>query len=153
MTIWRMAFRFGKPVYEMWPHCRELGVAAITYDPLLEVDLSKYPEGEPKHLWDQLASSQKSSLKKLAYRMDVGDIIYVKQGKQIVGKGTVLGPYQFDYEKRLRDPEGVPWCHQVPVDWDPEFKPIDILLGAELMTVLELSGERLKKLENSLTKK
>ena len=88
----------------MWPHCRELGIAAITYYPLHDTDLSRYPKGEPKHLWAQLTSSQKASLRRVAYEMKEGDIIYVKQGPRIVGRGVINGSYQFDYEYRLRSP-------------------------------------------------
>ena len=151
MTIWRMSFRCGNQGYEMWPHCRELGVAAITYYPLENEDLSQYPRGEPAHLWSQLAPTQKSSLSKVAYEMKEGDIIYVKQGPEIVGRGIVKGPYQFDHEHRLLSPDGFSWSHQVLVDWSSDFEPIRILLGSEPSTVLRLSGERLQQLENALT--
>jgi 5-methylcytosine-specific restriction endonuclease McrA len=134
----------------MWPHCRELGVAAITYQPLRYEDLSQHPRGEPKHLWAQLAASQKASLRRVAYEMSEGDIIYVKQGPKIVGRGKVKGPYAFDYEYRLRSPHGEPWAHQVPVDWEPEFTPVNIKLGAEPTTVLPLSGDRLQELMDAL---
>ena len=151
MTVWRMAFRcrlYGS--HPMWPACRELGVAAIAYDPLEHTDLSAYPQGEPKELWDQLASSQKSSLKKVAYEMAEGDVIYVKDGPAIVCRGVVTGPYQFDHEHRIRDPYGTYWNHQVPVDWDLGFRPVNIVLGADLHTVLRLSGERLDRLEQAI---
>ena len=152
MTIWRMSFRCGNQGYEMWRHCRELGVAAITYYPLHHTDLLQYPQGEPKHLWAQLSPSQKASLRRVAYEMREGDIIYAKQGPKIVGRGVVKSPYQFDSEFRLSCPgdEGIPWTHQVTVDWDSDFEPIDILLGSEPLTVLELSGERLQRLEAAL---
>lgn len=134
----------------MWPSCRKLGVAAITYDPLADVDLSKYVRDEPEELWAQLEASQKGSLRKVAYEMKTGDVIYVKQGPQIVGKGIVRGSYQFDYKRRLVDPYRNVWAHQVPVDWESDFEP-DILLGAEPTTVLELSGERLRNLEAAIT--
>jgi hypothetical protein len=129
MTVWRMSFRCGYRGYEMWPHCRKLGVAAITYDPLADVDLSKYARDEPEELWAQLKASQKGSLRNVAYEMKPGDVIYVKQGLQIVGKGIVRGSYQFDYKRRLVDPYRNVWAHQVPVDWESDFEPIDILLA------------------------
>lgn len=151
MKIWRMSFRCGNQGYEMWPHCRELGVAAITYAPLHHIDLTLYPPGEPQDLWAKLTSSQKASLRRVAYEMREGDIIYVKQGPRIVGRGIVKGPYRFDHEYRLRSrATGNPWSHQRAVDWDSNFEPIDILLGAEPLTVLELSGERLRRLETAL---
>lgn len=152
MAVWRMSFRCGDRGYEMWPHCFELGVAAITYDVLAKVNLSKYPKGEPKELWTRLAPSQRVSLCRVAYEMKKGDIIYVKQGPQIVGRGVIKGPYQFDSEFRLFCPDyqDIPWTHQVPVDWDSEFEPINILLGSEPTTVLPLSVERLQKLEDTV---
>ena len=75
MTIWRMSFRAGNQGYEMWPDCFRLGIAAITYYPLVKTDLSQYPYGEPKELWKQLEPSQKASLRRVAYEMKAGDII------------------------------------------------------------------------------
>ena len=151
MIIWRMSFRCGNQGDEMWPYCRDLQVAAITYDPLIEVDLSKYPQGKPEHLWAQLTPTQKASLRRVGYEMKQGDIIYVKQGQEIVGRGVIQGSYQFDYEHRLLDHVGIRWNHQVSVNWESTFEPIPILLGAEPVTVLKLSGERLRKLEVALS--
>ncbi len=60
-----MSFRVGTDGAEMWPRCKAMGIAAITYKSLAETDLSKYPLGEPKARWDLLESSQKFSLKRL----------------------------------------------------------------------------------------
>lgn len=132
----------------MWPDCFRLGVAAITYYPLTKTDLSKYPKGEPKDLWKQLEPAQKASLRRVAYEMKAGDVIYVKQGPKIVSKGVVKGPYQFDSQFRLIDPNDVPWAHQVPVEWVTDFPETRILLGSEPLTVKELSPDRLKRLES-----
>jgi hypothetical protein len=69
--------------------CYDAGVAALTYHPLEKTDLSKYARGEPKHLWKKLQSSQKASLRRVAYEMAEGDMIHAKQGPVIVGRGTV----------------------------------------------------------------
>ena len=53
-----------------------------------------------------------ASLKRFVYEMEEGDIIYVKQGPRIVGKGAVSGPYQFDKKNRIVDPYGCTWQHQ-----------------------------------------
>ena len=152
--IWRMAFRCGNQGPSLWEECKKYGVAAITYRPLAKFDLTDYSYNNPKQLWSQLAVAAKSSLKHLAYDMKKGDTIYVKEGPQIICKGTVLGgadrAYVFDNNFRIVDPNGVPWPHQVPVGWDTSFKPINILLGAELHTVLELRGERLRKIEKAI---
>lgn len=160
MKIWRMSMRVGNRGYEMWPLCRKLGVASITYWPFEDTDFSIYTMDEAKDLLRYLSSSQKFSLLSVAYVMKKGDIIYVKQGTQIVGRGVVKGPYKFDHKSRLRCPihEGqtIPWNHQVPVDWDSNFEPINIKLGAEPSTVLELSKDtpsskdRLRRLEEAL---
>jgi hypothetical protein len=150
MKFWRMSFRAGNQGYEMWPDCLRLGVAAITYDPLARSDLSKYPLRKPTKLWKELEPSKKASLRRVAYEMAPGDVIYVKQGPRIVDKGIVTGRYKFDSQFRLVDPSGGSWAHQVPVDWSREFTPIKLLLGAEQLTVKELSAavvEQIKREE------
>jgi hypothetical protein len=155
MTAWRMSFRVGNQGHEMWPQCLRLGVAAITYDPLIETDLSKYPEGEPEELWNELEPTQKASLRRVAYEMKAGDVIYVKKGPKIVDKGVVKGPakrnaYLFDSEFRLRQPDGTPWAHQVPVDWSANFPELDILLGGEQVTVKELASGEVTQIETAI---
>ena len=151
MATWRMSMRAGNQGPKMWPYCYELGVAAITYPPQFsDIDLSQYPKLEPAHLWTQLAPNQYASLCRVAYEMKKGDVIYVKEGPRIVGKGIVKGSYQFDHQHRLVDPYGNPWPHQVPVDWEHNFEPIDIKLGAEPITVLPLLDARLQRLEAAI---
>jgi predicted RNA-binding protein with PUA-like domain len=141
-----MSFRCGNQGPEMWPKCRRLGVAAITYEPLMRVNLSKYPRFEPRRFWAKLAPSQKASLRRVAYEMKAGDVIYVKKGPQIVGKGVVRGSYQFS-KVRLIDHYRDPWAHQVPVDWELDFPAIKILLGAEQLTVKKLAADEVRKIE------
>ena len=153
--IWRMAFRCGNQGPSLWEECKKLDVAAITYNSLARVDLTSHKYNEPHSLWSKLSPSQKSSLRHVAYDMKNGDTIYVKDGTQIICKGTVLGKsdraYVFDESFRIVDSNGTPWPHQVPVAWDASFKPINILLGAEQNAVMDLKGERLKKLQKALS--
>ena len=160
MTAWRMAFRVGNQGYSMWPQCLRLGVAAITYEPLLETDLSRHPEGEPRALWNKLEPTQKASLRRVAYEMKAGDIIYVKDGPRIVDKGIVAGPadgpaYFFDRDYRVLMQDGRPWAHQVRVDWSRSFDPegIPILLGGEQVTVKELSRSDVERLEMAIARR
>jgi hypothetical protein len=148
-----MAFRCGNQGPSMWPHCLKLEVAAITYDYIDETDLSKYPPGEPKELWDELAPTQKSSLRRLAYEMKQGDTIYVKDGSKIVGRGTVKGQYKYDYTNAIQDPYGNYWHHQLPVKWEPNFVPVPILLGAEQHTVKPLKESEVKTIDQLATKR
>jgi hypothetical protein len=133
----------------MWPDCFHYGVAAITYHPFETVDLSKYSEGEPKHLWKKLAPAQKASLHRVAYEMRAGDTIYVKEGPNIVGQGKVLGSYRYDRRNRIRTPGGHYWNHQIPVRWRDDFEPIPLLLGAEPLTVLALDEKRIQRIERA----
>ncbi len=148
MTAWRMAFRVGPGGTELWPDCRRRGVAAITYSPLYDVDLSKYQPNEPEALWARLSAPQKYSLRQVAYRMRKGDVIYAKQGSTIVGKGIVRGPYRFDWKNRLRVHGDIPWAHQVPVQWLSDFAPIEVSLGdQQLWTVRELTASQVRRVE------
>jgi len=156
MTVWRMAFRVGNQGFDMFPSCLRYRVAAITYDPIAYTDLSKYPKYpkyRPKELWGQLHPTQKASLRRLAYEMRKGDVIYVKHGKKIVCKGVVKGRYRFDRENRIVEPKtGLPWPHQVPVSWDNSFPGVEMLFGAEEVTVHRLSDNQVKALEAAVQK-
>jgi hypothetical protein len=99
MTAWRMAFRDGKKGPYLWDPCRKLNVAAIEYGPIDDIDFSKYANKENlppaiKDALSQLASSHKSSFSRFRWEMKEDDVIYVKKGPLIVGRGTV-GPYKF----------------------------------------------------------
>jgi hypothetical protein len=149
MTTWRMSFRVGNHGREMWEDCYKLGVAAIAYRPLVTTNLQKHPRGEPIELWNQLAPAQKASLRRVAYEMKAGDVIFVKKGPKIVGRGVVQGAYEFDSRKRLVDNEGFSWAHQVPVEWESDFPEIDILLGAEQLCVKKLSADNIRTLKKA----
>jgi 5-methylcytosine-specific restriction endonuclease McrA len=132
----------------MWRECFKLGVAAICYSPVDDLDLSEYDPDHPPEEWAQLFPSQKASIRRLAYEMRKGDVIYVKQGPFIVGRGTVLGPYAYKL-KEVVSPGGYLWPHQRPVSWQTDFAPVRVLLGGELNTVLKLTEEQLRLLGQS----
>jgi len=145
-----MAFRCGTNGYELWPDCHRLGVAIIEYTAVDNVDLSRYPAGEPKSAWSQLAPSQQMSLRRLAYEMEPGDVIYVKQGPMIVGKGVVTGPYYFDKDNRITDPGGTPWQHQRPVNWDSSFPQVHVQIGQpQIVTLVPLTTEDVRVVEQA----
>jgi hypothetical protein len=81
--------------------------------------------------------------------MRPGDLIYVKDGPKIIDRGIVTGPYHFDSQYRMVDPDGVPWTHQVPVAWSQEFEEVNVLLRAEQFTVLELRADDVALIEGS----
>lgn len=163
MNYWRMAFRIGSQGYEMWPDCYDRGIAAIGYwtdDGYGEEvvgDCSKITEDEYDEIWRKKEPkniSARNSLKNVAYRMKKGDIIYVKQGPYIVGRGVVTRKYKYDPSiLRGRKTE---WGHFVRVDWEKEFPRFKLVLGADRITVLRLKGKHLNKIsemESQIRKK
>lgn len=152
MTAWRMAFRAGKNGHEMWPDCYRLGVAAIEYTPVADVDLSQYPRGEPRSAWAQLAGTSPHSLQRFVYEMNEGDVIYVKQGARIVGKGVISGPYQFDKSNQIREPNGAYWQHQRSVNWTQDFSAILFQLGTQqIATVKQLTDQEVASFEQTVS--
>lgn len=146
-----MAFKDGNQGYSHWPDLKKQGVAAITYIPLAHTDLSKYPKDEPRELWSRLKSSQKSSLSNVAFKMKLGDTIYVKDGTSIVGKGTIVGEYFFDDVNCIfsQNKDRIPWSHQVRVQW-AHFPSVKVLTGAEPHTVLKLSEKAVEQIEKAV---
>lgn len=150
VNAWRMSLRVGSRGFSMWERCRALGVAALTYDPITHVDLSH--NKIPATKWSELAPAQKASLTRLVYEMKGGDVIYVREGDKIVGRGTVRGTsgaraYRFDSKFGLRNPYGTPWAHQVPVSWSPDFPLVPNSLGRDQLTVLRLSPTKVRSWE------
>jgi hypothetical protein len=64
-------------------------------------------------LWDQLKPTQKASLPRVAREMKPGDVIYAKQGPQIIDKGIVRAAYAFDSLLRLRS-DGARSANSIP---------------------------------------
>ena len=159
MTAWRIAFRAGTNGPEMWDDCRGLGVAAIQYGPVDGIDFSRYATeeqlpAEVRAAWSELKSTPRASLRRFLWEMKEEDVIYVKRGPEIIAKGVVIGPYHFDSEGRIRDPnDGAHWQHQRSVDWDPEFPEVRIQLGAQqIATVKVLTDEDIESIEQAVAK-
>jgi 5-methylcytosine-specific restriction protein A len=138
----------------MWPQCVRHGVAAIEYDPVIGVDFSKFPRGEAEDRLRLLHHSQRASILRFAYELAPGDAIYVKDSTTIVGRGTVIGAYQFDALNRIMEPSGKPWQHLVPVKWEADFAPIPILVGRQQhSTLLPLDQEDVARLTQGAKEK
>ena len=151
MPAWRMAFRDGNKGTELWEQCLDNGVAAIAYD-RMEIDLSKYREGEPRERWSHLSGPQRYSLTKFACGIKAGDTIYVKRGPTIVGKGRVLRGYFFDRKSPVEGVGG-PWPHLMSVEWDPAFPWVRVQIGdTQLFTIRPLSEADLQKVNGARTK-
>jgi hypothetical protein len=152
MTYWRMAMRIGNQGPSQWQDCLEKGIAAIGYydesGELVVEDCRELTEREYDDIWRRKRPTwtvPRANLKKLAYEMQEGDTIYVKEGTRIVGKGAIMEGYGYDPNVLLGAQE--PWEHYVTVDWQKDFIPFELKLGAEQNTILRLEGERLRILQ------
>jgi hypothetical protein len=147
-----MAFKDGNQGYSHWDDCKKREVAAITYIPLAHTNLSNYPKDEPRELWSRLKPTQVGSLRKVAYDMKLGDTIYVKEGKRIVGKGTIVSEYFFDDVNCIfsHNKDRIPWSHQVRVQWRANFPLVEVPPHAEQHTVLKLSEKAVEQIEKAV---
>ena len=152
MNYWRMSFRIGR-IKDLWPECFERGIAAIgEYNDYGEgvPDLRHFSEAEFYDLWkrgDFTSMTARISLSQLRFRMTTGDVIYAKGTKEIIGCGIVTSEYDYDPNIMGGTAE---WEHFVRVKWDPAFRPIKAVLGAERITLLHLNGARLDYLASLL---
>jgi hypothetical protein len=151
MAAWRMAFRRGTNGPSMWDECRDGKVAIIEYTPFDGVDLSRYPRGQPKAKYSQLSgTAQHASLKRFVYDIDEGDVIYVKEGPEIVARGIVDSDYFFDKKNTIVDDDGIPWQHQRKVIWTPFIPAVRIQLGSpQIYTVCPLDARDVKRIEKA----
>ena len=122
MNYWRMSFRDGINGPEMWPDCFNRGIAALSYytpdGELVVQDCRNITKQEYESIWKQKrpkANPARYSLRNFAYNIKKHDIIYVKQGPYIVGKGEVVKEYQFD--PNILKGTKAKWEHYVEVDW------------------------------------
>ncbi len=153
MNYWRMSMRIGNQGFDMFRVCRRKGIAALGYwhnDRDVVGDCRKLTKEDFVARW-KIAfprdTAGRKSVEYVAYEMKRGDVIYVKSGPMISGRGVVVGPYEFD--PRILKGEEVEWPHFVRVKWDESFMPFRCLLGAEPRTVLKLGKDRLKMLQRA----
>ena len=156
MNNWRMSFRIGKKGHEMWPECCARGIAAMGYyfdgKPVVG-DCSKLTEDEYAEIWRTkgvVATSPQGSLKNLAYKMRKGDIIYVKEGVNIVGKGVITEEY--NYDPNILNGAESRWEHFVRVDWEKDYPSFELNLEANQHIVLKLNKERMGKIREMESK-
>src|SRR5262249_4105109 len=99
--------------------------------PVQDVNLAGYDlrrgrrgrQNRPPH-WAELDSSRRASLRRLVCEMAVGDVIYVKDGPKIVGKGIVEEDYRFDRVGIIPGALGTRWRHQRKVKWLRSFREV-----------------------------
>ncbi len=152
MNYWRISFRIGNQGPEMWPECFTRGIAALSYyhdgEPVVG-DCRLISEDEYNEIWKRKrpkAIPARISLRNLAYVMKEKDIIYVKNGPYIVGKGKVIREYQFDPD--ILKGAKAEWEHYVEVDWQNDFNEFQLILGPEQYTLLKLNNKYLRRIRN-----
>ncbi len=137
MALWRMAFRDYTDGPSFWSQCQQLGVAAITYRPVADIDFSQHATDHPTPGWSDLQPGEKGCLRHFVHDMAVGDLVYVKEGPLIVGRGIVIGAYQFNRAAPIVVPGGIcPYRHQRRVRWCPEFQMVQVQVGQPQITTL-----------------
>ena len=159
MNNWRMSFRIeiDNKNYELWSDCYERGIAAMSYydydGELVVGDCSILREDEYDEIWRTKrinATSPQGSLKNFAYRMKKEDVIYAKEGANIVGKGVITEEY--NYDPNILKGTKSRWEHFVKVNWEKDFHPFKLNLEANLHIVLKLNEERMDKIREMESK-
>jgi hypothetical protein len=147
-----MSFRDYSQGPSFWAQCLERGVAAITYEALADTNLAGYPRIEATPGWPQLEPGQKGSLKHFVEEMAPGDIIYVREAGQIVGRGVVAGPYYYEAQHPITVVGGGPtqYRHFRRVSWCCFSPGVAIVLGTSPQpTVLKLTPSDVERVERA----
>jgi hypothetical protein len=141
-----MAFRAGKNGYDLWPECRDRGVAIIQYDALNDIDLSQQGADELAENWGMLQGTQRTSLRRFVSEMTPGDTIYVKCGPRIVCKGEIKSDYIFNSKNPIIH-DGVPWQHQRKVSWIRGLPEVENPTKQNIVTVKPLTPADVRAIE------
>jgi len=155
MKYWRMRMRRGLHGQDMFPKCRAEGVAAIHYTPVEDVKLTEFSEDDPPSQWSGLEPAQSGSLRKVAWRIRGGDVIYVAESgpSRVVCVGRVKGPdgsraYRFATKTQIVDNDNHPWRHQIDVEWGELLDIPYPAPHATQSTVLELKPPEIARIKN-----
>jgi hypothetical protein len=147
MNIWRMKLRAGEAAKggeNMWPACRERGIASFTHSPIYNTDLTNLNKTEVDQA---VRGTARPSIFQFAWEIKGGDVIYVGDAEihEIVGRGTVVGElgkraYRYNAGKAMAPPSSpnTPWRHEVPVRWEKDFAPFSYKDPAPLSSVYRL---------------
>jgi hypothetical protein len=153
-----MRMRKGNGGTDMFRQCRVLGVAAITYEPLENTDLTPFAEFDPPDAWGSLAPAQSGNLRNFAWRIRGGDLIYVAESypSRIVAVGRVKGElnaraYRFVADTKIVDDDERPWRHVVDVEWEHDNLNVRYRNPwAAQIAVLELGQKEVSKIRKLL---
>lgn len=157
MAIWRMAMRHGSDGPFTHEAYVKMGVGAITYLGVEQIDFTNLSLSEAKKAWAHLPAPQISSLKHLCYEFAGGDTVFLKKGPLIINSGIVRGEigkraYQFNYAKDAGlDPDFEHWYQQVPITWRNDFASLRIQVGSnQRFAIQKISREDAERIGQGL---
>jgi hypothetical protein len=142
MNVWRMKLRAGDYGDDMWPQCRERAIASMTHPPIYNLDLTNFRKHDVPV---DVRTAARTSIWRFAWEIAGGDVILVGDSLQrsIIARGFVdCDPGERAYFYNAQDPmtepsnPAIPWRHEVPVTWDPDFIPFIYNDGAPRITVM-----------------
>lgn len=121
MKIWKISAGEGG---RYWPDFKKRGLMAIGFAEYFEGDLSQFTNQE--EIYEATNSKKHPPHRSYAAQqlwmfygeMQEGDLVFVYGNNEIKGKGTIVGPYQFQPDETL------PYSHRRTVQWDDQFSPI-----------------------------
>ena len=141
MNIWRMKLRAGNYGEDMFPACRERGIAAMTHPPIFNVDLTHTRKGDVD---PEVKTAARTSIWRFAWDIRGGDVIYVgdSKSKSMIARGFVTAEsgaraYRYNTLDAITEPNkpDIAWRHEVPVEWDDDFIPFHYKDGVPRYTV------------------
>jgi hypothetical protein len=142
MNIWRMKLRAGDYGDDMWPQCRERAIASMTHPPIYHLDLTNT---QKRDISVDVRTAARTSIWRFAWDIIGGDVILVGDSlkRSIIARGFVgcepgERAYRFNTHDPMTEPSNpvIPWRHEVPVTWDPDFVPFTYVDGAPRITVM-----------------
>jgi 5-methylcytosine-specific restriction endonuclease McrA len=125
-------------------------MGVIQYDAVQDLDLSQYSKRNLPTEWEGLGRTQKTSLARFVFEMKPRDVVYVKSGPIISGKGIVEGPYYFDSGNVFRV-DGHPWQHQRKIRW-LDVPEVSNPTNQNIVTVKPLSSSDAAAIERQYDK-
>ncbi|HII06454.1 MAG TPA: EVE domain-containing protein [Methanotrichaceae archaeon] len=129
-----------------WEDCRENGFIAVGWDEMGDVSRLGKSEFESKRMaldsryegWNKVGLEQ---LWKFAHIKE-GDRIVANRGTtDVLGIGTIVGPYYFVHDKDFG--------HRLPVKWE-EIKPGKVSERGWRRTLIELDREKFERIYNAI---
>ncbi len=129
MNIWRMKIRAGSGGDNMFPACRDRGIASFTHGPIYNTDLTNLKKSDVD---SAVRGSARPSIWWFAWEIKGSDVIYVGDSEthSMIARGVVGGEpgkraYRYNAGNAITEPNNpsIAWRHEVPVLWDKDFIP------------------------------